>query len=174
MGIFRTDHQGDVTYSKNDEELKMFLGLINDFSQSPMARNHRLPFRSTLDELVVEVSRGHVFLGLVILKVMCSSVHPEFQKDVLELTTRVLQTGEGGSLEIRWQNERWTKLQVESISSELCWSSLQSVADNLLQLERWPNRHGYVCIPNPVIRARLIMSHASATSPIDISTRQLG
>ncbi|KAG8895149.1 hypothetical protein FRC00_007900, partial [Tulasnella sp. 408] len=47
------------------------------------------------------------------------NVHAEFQKDVLELTTRVLKTGEGGSMEIRWQNECWTKLQVEKISNGL-------------------------------------------------------
>ncbi|KAG8943092.1 hypothetical protein FRC00_011364, partial [Tulasnella sp. 408] len=47
------------------------------------------------------------------------NVHVEFQRDVLELTTRVLKTGEGGSMEIRWQNERWTKLQVEKIANGL-------------------------------------------------------
>ncbi|KAG8934382.1 hypothetical protein FRC01_003339 [Tulasnella sp. 417] len=47
------------------------------------------------------------------------NVHLEFQKDVLELTTRVLKTGEGASMEIRWQNECWTKLQVEKIANGL-------------------------------------------------------
>ncbi|KAG8986371.1 hypothetical protein FRB90_004052, partial [Tulasnella sp. 427] len=83
VGIFRTDPQGEITYTNRRWHE------ITDYPSNQSLTN------------------------------WLWNVHPEFQKEVLELTTRVLRTGEGGSLEIRWQNERWTKLQVESISNGL-------------------------------------------------------
>ncbi|KAG8979497.1 hypothetical protein FRC05_008486 [Tulasnella sp. 425] len=83
VGIFRTDNQGEMTYTNRRWHE------ITDYPSNQPLTN------------------------------WLWNVHPEFQKNVLELTTRVLRTGEGGSLEIRWQNERWTKLQVESISNGL-------------------------------------------------------
>ncbi|KAG8934383.1 hypothetical protein FRC01_003340 [Tulasnella sp. 417] len=83
VGIFRTDNQGEMTYTNRRWHE------ITDYPSNQPLTN------------------------------WLWNIHPEFQKEVLELTTRVLQTGDGGSLEIRWQNERWTKLQVESISNGL-------------------------------------------------------
>ncbi|KIO32181.1 hypothetical protein M407DRAFT_18753 [Tulasnella calospora MUT 4182] len=83
VGIFRTDNQGEMTYTNRRWHE------ITDYPSNQPLTN------------------------------WLWNVHPDFQKEVLELTTRVLQTADGGSLEIRWQNERWTKLQVESIANGL-------------------------------------------------------
>ncbi|KIO32179.1 hypothetical protein M407DRAFT_18751, partial [Tulasnella calospora MUT 4182] len=83
VGIFRTDSQGEMTYTNRRWHE------ITDYPSSQPLTN------------------------------WLWNVHLDFQKDVLELTTRVLKTGEGGSMEIRWQNERWTKLQVEKIANGL-------------------------------------------------------
>ncbi|KAG9051349.1 hypothetical protein FS837_008444 [Tulasnella sp. UAMH 9824] len=83
VGIFRTDSQGEMTYTNRRWHE------ITDYPSSQPLTN------------------------------WLWNVHVDFQKDVLELTTRVLKTGDGGSMEIRWQNERWTKLQVEKIANGL-------------------------------------------------------
>ncbi|KAG9051351.1 hypothetical protein FS837_008446 [Tulasnella sp. UAMH 9824] len=83
VGIFRTDSQGEMTYTNRRWHE------ITDYPSNQPLTN------------------------------WLWNVHLEFQKAVLDLTSRVLKTGEGGSLEIRWQNERWTQLQVEKIANGL-------------------------------------------------------
>ncbi|KAG8934381.1 hypothetical protein FRC01_003338 [Tulasnella sp. 417] len=83
VGIFRTDNQGEMTYTNRRWHE------ITDYPSSEPLTN------------------------------WLRNVHLEFQNAVLDLTSRVLKTGEEGSMEIRWRNERWTKLQVEKIANGL-------------------------------------------------------
>ncbi|KAG8887667.1 hypothetical protein FRB98_009229 [Tulasnella sp. 332] len=89
VGIFRTDNQGNVTYTNR--------------------RWHEL----------TEYPANRGFSDWIL------NVHPDFQEAVVAVTTGALQSDDGGSLEIRWINGRWTKLQVERISNRRLYEAAQ-------------------------------------------------
>ncbi|KAG8997175.1 hypothetical protein FRB93_000461 [Tulasnella sp. JGI-2019a] len=95
VGIFRTDDQGNVTYTNR--------------------RWHEL----------TEYPANQAFGDWIL------NVHPDYQKAVVAVTTSALQSDVGGNLEIRWLNDRWTKLQVERVSNGLI-GTLTDVSDRRL------------------------------------------
>ncbi|KAG8934137.1 hypothetical protein FRC02_010514 [Tulasnella sp. 418] len=97
VGIFRVDSKGQMTYV-NKRLLNITGPLITSWMEGRLDR-------TSLDERTRPLSLGEWLLN----------VHDEYAQETSALCNDVLMHGESGSLEIRWKNEKWTKIQVEPI-----------------------------------------------------------
>ncbi|KAG8961506.1 hypothetical protein FRC03_005304 [Tulasnella sp. 419] len=116
VGIFRMDSKGQMTYV-NKRLLNITGPLMSPGSEGGLGR-------ASPDEHLKPFS----------LKAWLSNVHEEYTQETTALCNDVLMHGESGSLEIRWMNEKWTKIQVEPIGDGLI-GTVTDVSDRHLYEE---------------------------------------
>ncbi|KAG8964813.1 hypothetical protein FRC03_001346 [Tulasnella sp. 419] len=116
VGIFRVDSKGQMTYV-NKRLLNITGPLITSWMEGRLDR-------TSLDERTRPLSLGEWLLN----------VHDEYAQETSALCNDVLMHGESGSLEIRWKNEKWTKIQVEPIGDGLI-GTVTDVSDRHLYEE---------------------------------------